>query len=48
MAAPDVIKQMADGGIEALGGGPQDLAALIRTDKEKWAAVVKRAGVQAE
>jgi tripartite-type tricarboxylate transporter receptor subunit TctC len=48
MASPDVIKQMADGGIEALGGGPEDLAALIRTDKAKWAAVVKRAGVQAD
>ncbi len=48
MASPEVVKPMADAGIEVLASTPGEFSALIRADLAKWAAVVKRAGLQAE
>jgi tripartite-type tricarboxylate transporter receptor subunit TctC len=48
MAAPDLVKQMADAGIEVRLGTPAEFAALIRSDMAKWAGVVKRSGMQIE
>ena len=48
LAVPELVKQMAEAGIEVRASTPQEFAALIRSDIAKWAAVVKRAGVQAE
>jgi tripartite-type tricarboxylate transporter receptor subunit TctC len=48
MAAPDLVKQMADAGIEVRLGTPAQFAALIRSDMAKWAGVVKRSGMQIE
>ncbi len=46
MAAPDLVRQMADAGIEVRLSSPQEFAALIRTDMAKWAGVVKSADVK--
>ncbi|MDB5856682.1 MAG: hypothetical protein JWQ76_371 [Ramlibacter sp.] len=46
MATPDLVRQMADAGIEVRLGGPQEFAALIRSDLARWSAVVKRADVK--
>ena len=48
MAAPEIVKQMANTGIEVRVGTPAEFTSLIRAHLAKWAAVVKRAGVQAE
>ena len=48
MAAPEIVKQMADAGIEVRTGSPQEFTALIRADMARWAAVVKRSGMQVE
>lgn len=36
MSAPDMVKRMADAGIEVRLSSPQEFAALIRTDTAKW------------
>ncbi|MDQ0586166.1 Bug family tripartite tricarboxylate transporter substrate binding protein [Variovorax paradoxus] len=46
MSAPDMVRQMADAGIEVRLGSAQEFSALIRSDTAKWAAVVKRAGIR--
>jgi len=48
MAMPEIVKQMADAGIDVRSSTPGEFSALIRADMSKWAAVVKRAGVQAD
>lgn len=46
MAAPDLVRQMAEAGIEVRLSSSAEFAALIRSDLAKWAAVVKRADVK--
>ena len=46
MSAPDMARQMADAGIEVRVSSSQEFASLIRSDRTRWAAVVKQAGVQ--
>jgi tripartite-type tricarboxylate transporter receptor subunit TctC len=48
MTAPDLVKQMADAGIEVRTSTPAAFTALIRSDMAKWANVVKRSGMQIE
>ncbi|MEJ8822581.1 tripartite tricarboxylate transporter substrate binding protein [Variovorax humicola] len=46
MSSPDIIRQMADAGIEVRLSTAKEFAALIRTDTAKWSEVVKRSGVR--
>jgi tripartite-type tricarboxylate transporter receptor subunit TctC len=46
MAAPDLVRQMADAGIEVRLSSPQEFSALIRSDMAKWASVVKGADIK--
>ena len=46
MAAPDLVKQMADAGIEVRTSTPAEFSALIRSDMAKWAGVIKKSGMQ--
>jgi tripartite-type tricarboxylate transporter receptor subunit TctC len=44
----DVKKRLAADGADPAGGTPQELAAYHRADYDKWAKVVKAAGIKAE
>jgi len=40
-----VVKQYADVGIEAKASSPEELAARLRQDIDKWGKVIERAGI---
>jgi tripartite-type tricarboxylate transporter receptor subunit TctC len=45
LASSDVVKQYADVGIEAKASSPEELAARLRQDIDKWGKVIERAGI---
>jgi tripartite-type tricarboxylate transporter receptor subunit TctC len=45
---PEVKKRFAADGIEALGGTPEQFSAYVKSEIERWAKVVKDAGVKLE
>jgi tripartite-type tricarboxylate transporter receptor subunit TctC len=45
---PDVRKALADQGVDVSSGSPEDFAAFMRNESERWSAVVKQAGIQPE
>ena len=45
---PDLRERLASLGAEPVGGTPADLANAMRADTQKWAKVVKEAGVKVE
>jgi tripartite-type tricarboxylate transporter receptor subunit TctC len=45
---PDVIGRFTADGAEAAGGTPQQLASHLKTEREKWAKVIKEAGIRGE
>ena len=48
LAEPRIKAQLADLGGTALAGSPADFGRLIAHETEKWAKVVKFAGIKAE
>ncbi len=48
LAAPAVQKAFADGGISSLAGTPAQFAAFIRSEIDKYAQVIRKAGITAE
>ncbi len=48
MSTPEMAKQLSDAGIEVRLSTPAEFAALVRSDTQKWAAVVKRSGMLPE
>jgi tripartite-type tricarboxylate transporter receptor subunit TctC len=46
MQLPDVMKRLVAEGSEAVGSSPQAFAAHIRAEHEKWAKVIKQAGIR--
>jgi tripartite-type tricarboxylate transporter receptor subunit TctC len=48
LKTPEVVKRLAADGAQPGGGTPQDLAAYHKADYEKWAKVVKAAGIKPE
>lgn len=44
----DVVKRLAADGAEPTGGTPAQLAAYHKADFEKWAKVVKAAGIKSD
>jgi tripartite-type tricarboxylate transporter receptor subunit TctC len=48
MGTAETRNRMAELGIEAVLGTPEQLAQLIRTDTAKWARVVRQAGIPLE
>jgi tripartite-type tricarboxylate transporter receptor subunit TctC len=48
LKTPDMKKRLAGDGADPAGGTPQELGAYHRADYEKWAKVVKAAGIKAE
>jgi tripartite-type tricarboxylate transporter receptor subunit TctC len=45
LRSPDVVEQLTTQGVDPIGNTPEEFAAIIRTDVEKWARVLKSAGV---
>ena len=48
LKTPEVVKRLAADGAQPGGGTPQELAAYHKADFEKWAKVVKAAGIKPE
>jgi len=48
MRSPEVIKLLNDQQVTPMATGPQEFEALIRKDLDKWAKVVKAAGIKGE
>jgi tripartite-type tricarboxylate transporter receptor subunit TctC len=48
MKAPAVKERFQTLGATPIGGTPEEVAALIRTDYEKWGPIIKAAGIVAE
>jgi tripartite-type tricarboxylate transporter receptor subunit TctC len=48
LALPEVRSALAAQGMEVAPGTPDEMAALMRRDAARWAAVVQRAGIKAE
>ncbi len=44
LKAADVRKRLNDAGLEPVGGTPEELARLMRSESDKWAPVIKRTG----
>ena len=48
LRSEDLRKKYAVDGIEAASGTPADLAVYLKTDFDRWAKVVKAAGIKPE
>ena len=45
---PDVAARLASEGAEIIGNTPEEAAAIVRGDLDKWAEVIRRTGIRAE
>jgi tripartite-type tricarboxylate transporter receptor subunit TctC len=43
---PDVVQKMNAAGFQLVGGAPEDLSALIRSETERWTPVIRRLGLK--
>lgn len=48
LAAPAVVQAFRDGGIVSLAGSPAQFAAFIRSETDKYATVIRKAGITAD
>jgi len=48
VAAPEVQERMAGAGLEPFPSSPEDFAAFVKRDLQRWAKVIKDAGIQPE
>lgn len=48
LADPELRRQLAERGTTPQGGPPEAYAALIRTERERWARVVREGNIQAD
>ena len=46
--APDVREQLRNGGAYAAADTPEEFAAFVRAEKEKWGRVIREAGIKAQ
>jgi len=44
----DVVQRMHAAGFDLVGGTPEDFSALIKAESEKWAPVIRKAGVKVD
>lgn len=45
---PDVASRLANDGTDAVGSSPQQFAAHLQAEREKWSKVIKQVGIRAE
>ena len=45
---PEVAKRLAADGSEAVGSTPDEFRALIATERDKWARVIRDRGIKAQ
>ena len=45
---PEVVARLTADGAEGAGGTPQQFAAHIKTERDKWAKVIKQAGIRGD
>jgi tripartite-type tricarboxylate transporter receptor subunit TctC len=48
MRDPEVIKLLNEQQVTPMAMGPEEFEALIKKDLERWANVIKTAGIKAE
>ena len=48
LALPEVKNALVQQGMEIAPSSPQAMATLMRSDAERWAGVVRQAGIKAE
>src|SRR5882672_5373156 len=48
LRAPEVMQRLAADGAEPVGSSPEEFAAFIRSEIDKWAKVARAAGIRAE
>lgn len=48
LQAPEVVARLEGEGAEIFGSTPEQAAALVRADFEKWAEVIRRSGIKVE
>jgi tripartite-type tricarboxylate transporter receptor subunit TctC len=48
LASPEMQQRLADGGSKATPMSPQELAAFIRADTDRWAAAIRASGAKVE
>lgn len=48
LAMPEVREALAKGGMSTVGGTPEQFAALIRSDTERWGRIIRQRGVKIE
>jgi tripartite-type tricarboxylate transporter receptor subunit TctC len=47
-AMPDVREKLVASGLRPLGGSPDDLARIMKTDHEVWGQVIREANIRIE
>jgi tripartite-type tricarboxylate transporter receptor subunit TctC len=45
LAAPEVVQRIASAGGDVMPGSPQDFRRFMRSESDKWGAVIKRVGI---
>ena len=45
---PDLRQRFVAAGVDAAPNSPAEMAAIVRGDREKWAKVIKAAGIRLE
>jgi tripartite-type tricarboxylate transporter receptor subunit TctC len=48
IALPELKERLSSLGLDPIGGSPEDFAGIMRTEGERWAKVIKAAGVKAK
>jgi tripartite-type tricarboxylate transporter receptor subunit TctC len=48
MRDPAVIKRLAGEGVDAVTSSPEEFAARVKSEMEKWGKVVRAAGIKPE
>jgi tripartite-type tricarboxylate transporter receptor subunit TctC len=48
LRTPEVTARLENEGAEIIGNTPDEAAAIVRADLDKWADVIKRSGIKPE